>query len=47
MEQATTLQELLPIRMRWEPVEKILQLNGVQLMLRVIAYSYEWSFSGR
>ncbi|XP_031622219.1 protein mahjong isoform X3 [Contarinia nasturtii] len=46
MEQATALQELLPIRMRWEPVEKILSLNGVQLMLRVIAYSYEWSFSG-
>lgn len=47
MEQATALQELLPIRMRWEPVEKILALNGIQLMLRVIAYSYEWSFSGR
>ncbi|XP_055318555.1 protein mahjong isoform X3 [Sitodiplosis mosellana] len=46
MEQATALQELLPIRMRWEPVEKILALNGIQLMLRVIAYSYEWSFSG-
>lgn len=47
MEQATALQELLPIRMRWEPVEKILSLNGIPLMLRVIAYSYEWSFSGR
>lgn len=33
MEQATALQELLPIRMRWEPVEKILALNGIPLML--------------
>lgn len=47
MEQVTALQELLPTRMRWEPVEKILSLNGIPLMLRVIAYSYEWSFSGR
>lgn len=47
MEQVTALQELLPIRMRWEPVEKILALNGIPLMLRVIAYSYEWSYSGR
>lgn len=51
MEQATALQELLPlvgrIRLRWEPVEKILSLNGIQLMLRVIAYSYEWNYSGR
>lgn len=47
MEQATALQELLPIRMRWEPVEKILALNGIPLMLRVIADSYEWTYSGR
>lgn len=47
MEQVTALQELLPIRMRWEPVEKILQLNGITLLLRVIAYSYEWHYSGR
>lgn len=46
MEQASALQELLPIRMRWEPVEKLLDLNGIPLMLRVIAYSYEWGFSG-
>lgn len=47
MEQATALQELLPIRMQWEPVEKILNLNGVPLILRIIAYSYEWIYSGR
>lgn len=47
MEQATALQELLPMRMCWEPVEKILALNGVPLILRIIAYSYEWIYSGR
>lgn len=47
MEQVTALQELLPIRMRWEPVQKILALNGIPLLLRVIASSYEWMFSGR
>lgn len=46
-EQATALQEMLPIRARWEPVDKILELNGIQLLLRIIASSYEWIYSGR
>lgn len=46
-DQATALQEMLPVRARWDPVDNILALNGIQLLLRVIAYSYEWSYSGR
>lgn len=46
-EQATALQEMLPVRARWEPVDKILALNGIPLLLRIIAYSYEWIYSGR
>lgn len=47
MKQSTSLQEMSPVRMRWEPVDKILALNGIPLLLRVIAYSYEWNYSGR
>lgn len=46
-DQATALQEMLPVRARWEPIENILSLNGIQLLLRVMAYSYEWSYSRR
>lgn len=46
-DQATALQEMLPIRARWEPVDKLLALEGVPLLIRIIAYSYEWSYSGR
>lgn len=46
-EQVRTLQEMLHYRARWEPVENILFLNLVTLLLRIIAYSYEWSYSGR
>lgn len=46
-EQVRTLQEMLPMRARWEPVEQILFLNGIPLLLRIIAYSYEWNYSGR
>lgn len=46
-EQVRTLQEILPVKARWEPVEKILNLQIIPLLLRIIAYSYEWNYSGR
>lgn len=46
-EQVRTLQELLPVRARWGPVETILYLNVIPLLLRIIAYSYDWNYSGR
>lgn len=46
-EQVRTLQELLPVRARWEPVEKILYLNVIPLLLRIIAYAYDWNHSCR
>lgn len=46
-DQVRTLQELLPHKARWEPVENIMFLNLISLLLRVIAYSYEWNYTGR
>lgn len=46
-EQVRTLQELLPIKARWEPVENILYLNVIPLLLRIIAYAYDWNHSCR
>lgn len=46
-EQVRMLQEMLPYRTRWEPVENIMFLNLIPLLLRIIAYSYEWNFIGR
>lgn len=46
-EQVRTLQELLPVRARWDPVEKILYLNVIPLLLRIIAYAYDWNHSCR
>lgn len=46
-EQAMALQEMLPIRAHWDPIAKLHSLGAVTLLLRVIAYSYEWIYSGR
>lgn len=46
-EQVRTLQELIPVRGRWDPVEKILYLNVIPLLLRIIAYAYDWNHSCR
>lgn len=46
-EQVRTLQENLPPKAHWTPVEQLLHLRGVTLLLRIIAYSYEWNNSGR
>ncbi|KAJ6646016.1 Protein mahjong, partial [Pseudolycoriella hygida] len=46
-EQVRTLQELLHVRARWDPVEKILYLNVIPLLLRIIAYAYDWNHSCR
>lgn len=39
---------MLTLRARWDPVDKFVeQSEGVGLLLRIVAYSYEWNYSGR
>uniref|UniRef100_W4VRK8 DDB1- and CUL4-associated factor 1 n=1 Tax=Corethrella appendiculata TaxID=1370023 RepID=W4VRK8_9DIPT len=46
-EQIRSLQEILPMRAHWAPVDELLRLGGVTLLLRIIAFAYEWNYSGR
>lgn len=46
-EHVRSLQEMLHYKANWAPVDNILYLKLVTLLLRIIAYSYEWSYSGR
>ncbi|XP_062558300.1 protein mahjong isoform X3 [Armigeres subalbatus] len=46
-DQIRTLQELLPMKARWSPIDEFLDLGGVNLLLRIIALAYEWNYSGR
>uniref|UniRef100_A0A182P1I9 DDB1- and CUL4-associated factor 1 n=1 Tax=Anopheles epiroticus TaxID=199890 RepID=A0A182P1I9_9DIPT len=46
-QQITTLQELLPMKAHWAPVDELLKLGGVTLLLRIILLTFEWSYSGR
>nr|XP_040232824.2 protein mahjong isoform X2 [Anopheles coluzzii] len=46
-QQITTLQELLPMKAHWAPVDELLKLGGVQLLLRIILLTFDWSYSGR
>lgn len=40
------LQDMLPLHASWDPVDKLLKLGGIPLLLRIIAFSYEWNYSG-
>jgi DDB1- and CUL4-associated factor 1 len=46
-DQIMNLQNLLPIKSSWQPVNVFLQLGGVKLLILVVAHSYEWNYSGR
>lgn len=32
---------------RWPPVNKFMELGGITLMLKIIAFAYDWNYSGR
>ncbi|GBP38184.1 Protein mahjong [Eumeta japonica] len=32
---------------RWPPVDELVTLGGIQLLLQVVGYAYEWNFNGR
>lgn len=46
-EQVETLLQLMSFRASWAPVDGLLHLGGVTLLLQVIAFAYEWNYSGR
>lgn len=46
-EQIETLFELMPFRAHWPPVDQLLKLGGITLLLQIIAFAYEWNYSGR
>uniref|UniRef100_A0A182R188 Uncharacterized protein n=1 Tax=Anopheles farauti TaxID=69004 RepID=A0A182R188_9DIPT len=46
-QQISTLQELLPMKAHWAPVDDLLKLGGVSLLLRIILHTFDWSYSGR
>lgn len=37
----------MPYRSHWLPVEQLLKLGAITLLLKIIAYAYEWNYSGR
>lgn len=44
-EQVRSLQETIPMRQHWQPMDEFIRLGGTTLMLRIIALSYEWNSS--
>uniref|UniRef100_A0A1B6HVS0 DDB1- and CUL4-associated factor 1 n=1 Tax=Homalodisca liturata TaxID=320908 RepID=A0A1B6HVS0_9HEMI len=46
-EQINTLLELMSFRAQWTPVDELMRLGGITLLLQVIAFAYEWNYSGR
>lgn len=45
--QIETLLELMPFNAPWPPVDQLLHLGGITLLLQIIAFTYDWNFSGR
>jgi HIV-1 Vpr-binding protein len=46
-EQVRQLLDLMPFRSQWEPVDQLIRLGGITLLLQIIAFAYEWNYSGR
>ncbi|KAK6624133.1 hypothetical protein RUM44_010991 [Polyplax serrata] len=45
--QIETLLELMPFNAPWPCVDELLRLGGITLLLQIIAFIYDWNFSGR
>lgn len=46
-QQLETLLQLMPFRAHWQPVDQLMKLGGITLLLKIIAFAYEWNYSGR
>lgn len=46
-EHLNVVSDCLYIDSCWRPVDELVDLGGINLMLRIIAFTYEWNYSGR
>ncbi|KAF5303319.1 hypothetical protein FQA39_LY10058 [Lamprigera yunnana] len=46
-QQIETLLQLMPFRSHWLPIDQLYKLGGITLLLKIIAFAYEWNYSGR
>lgn len=46
-QQIETLQQNMPFRSHWAPVDQLLKLGDITLFFKIIAFTYEWNYSGR
>ncbi|XP_018331272.1 DDB1- and CUL4-associated factor 1 isoform X2 [Agrilus planipennis] len=46
-QQIESLFQLMPFRAHWPPVDQMLKLGAMTLLLKIIAFAYEWNYSGR
>ncbi|XP_050502243.1 protein mahjong [Diabrotica virgifera virgifera] len=46
-QQIDMLFQIMPYRSHWHPVDQLLKLGGITLLLKIIAFAYEWNYSGR
>ncbi|CAH1105847.1 unnamed protein product [Psylliodes chrysocephalus] len=46
-QQIEMLFQNMPYRSHWTPIDHLLKLGGITLLLKIIAFAYEWNYSGR
>ncbi|KAJ8958385.1 hypothetical protein NQ314_006407 [Rhamnusium bicolor] len=46
-QQIDMLFQNMPFRSHWAPIDHLLKLGGITLLLKIIAFAYEWNYSGR
>lgn len=46
-DQIMSLQNILPMKSNWQPVNIFIQLGGVTLFILIIGNCYDWNYSGR
>lgn len=46
-QQIDMLFQNMPYRSHWAPIDHLLKLGGITLLLKIIAFAYEWNYSGR
>ncbi|CAG9864733.1 unnamed protein product [Phyllotreta striolata] len=46
-QQIEMLFQNMPYRSHWAPIDQLLKLGAVTLLLKIIAFAYEWNYSGR
>ncbi|QQP33142.1 Uncharacterized protein FKW44_024422, partial [Caligus rogercresseyi] len=43
----STILNYMPLKGKWPPMDKFIQLGGISMCLKVIAIAYDWSCTGR